>query len=282
MTYQQISRTESVKDAHSDSESGSIRITKAIRRANEEGRPALVTFLTAGFPDRSQFASILTAVAAESDVVEIGVPFSDPMADGVTIQRSSRIALEGGVSLPWILEVTKSFELDTPLILMSYLNPLLAFGFPKLAEVSRSHRIDGFIIPDLSYEESQNFRSTLDSAGLALIQLVAPVTPNDRMDKLCSASRGFVYAVTTTGTTGGNVGHSETTMEYLDRVRSRSKLPVLAGFGIRSASQVNAVATHSDGVIVGSALVEILERNEDPTDFLRTLRGLPVERKKTR
>jgi tryptophan synthase alpha chain len=239
----------------------------------------VAAFLTAGYPSPERFEVVLREVAEVADVVEIGVPFSDPMADGVTIQESSRRALESGVTLRWILETIGRNSYAAPLVLMSYLNPLLAFGFERLAREAKACGFEGVIVPDLPYEECHPIRKVLDDFGLSLIQLVSPVTPTERLEKLCEASRGFVYAVATTGTTGGQSSSGAETLVYLDRVRAVSPLPVLAGFGIRSAEQVRAVALHADGVIVGSALVELLGRGESPTRFLRELTAYSQERK---
>jgi tryptophan synthase alpha chain len=248
------------------------RLAQALREAR---RPALVAFMTAGFPEPSTFLETLAEVAQAADAVEIGVPFTDPMADGVTIQRSSRAALDSGVSLRWILDELGRREdaLAAPVLLMSYLNPLLAFGFEALAERSADVGVSGFIVPDLPFEESAPLAAALDARGLALVQLVTPATPPDRLAMLCARSQGFVYAVTRTGITGGSGGElSGEIGAYLAAVKAASKLPVCAGFGVRSREQVLAIAAHADGVIVGSALVEALERRESPADFLRTLR----------
>lgn len=250
-------------------------LERAIADARRAGRPALAPFLTAGFPDRKSFPDLLDAVAAEADLVEIGVPFSDPMADGITIQRSSRLALEAGVNLRFILDVVAAKRRKTPLVLMSYLNPLLSFGLPALAREAARAGIAGLIVPDLPYEECLPLRDEMDAAGVALVQLVTPVTPCLRLETLCRASRGFVYAVTVTGTTGGSTGSTGETLHYLDRVRAASPLPVLAGFGIRTAEHLRTLAGHADGAIVGSALIEVLLRGDDPVVFLRGLRDKP-------
>ncbi|HYM35857.1 MAG TPA: tryptophan synthase subunit alpha [Steroidobacteraceae bacterium] len=249
-------------------------ISTAIRRARENGRPALVGYLTAGFPTKESFAKNLQAVASVADVVEIGVPFSDPMADGTTIQRSSRVALQQRVSLKWIFEFLSRLRAKpkAPMLLMTYLNPLLAFGFEKLAKTAATAGVSGFIVPDLPFEECKELREALDKEGLALVQLVSPVTPDDRLAMLCKASQGFVYAVTMTGTTGKNVAVPKDVLDYMDRVRKVSPIPVCAGFGIRNREQVKLMENHVDGVVIGSALVEVLERDEDPAVFLRSLR----------
>lgn len=250
-------------------------ISAAIRKASEQGRPALVAFLTAGFPSRESFAESLAVIAGTADVVEIGVPFSDPMADGMTIQRSSQVALRQGVSLPWILETLAGLPTRpaAPLLLMSYLNPLLAFGLDSLPDRAAAAGVAGFIVPDLPFEEAGELREALDRRGLALVQMVTPVTPPERLARVCAGARGFVYAVTMTGTTGKSVAVPEDVLQYMDRVRAVSPAPVCAGFGIRSAEQVARMAGHVDGVVVGSALVEVLEQGQDPAAFLGALRG---------
>ncbi len=252
------------------------RISNAIRVRSKAGEPALVGFLTAGYPSREQFRQHLNEVAAGADVVEIGVPFTDPMADGVTIQRSSQAALAQGVTLQWILQELEAMPTPrTPLLLMSYLNPLLALGLERLAEKAARAGVAGFIVPDLPYDESEDLRAALEASQIALVQMVTPVTKPQRMKQLCAHSQGFIYAVTMTGTTGKNVAVPTEVMSYLDRVRTLAKVPVCAGFGIRSREQVERLSGHVDGVVVGSALVEVLERGESASDWLRALRGTP-------
>ncbi|HEX4648907.1 MAG TPA: tryptophan synthase subunit alpha [Steroidobacteraceae bacterium] len=249
------------------------RIQEAIRAAAARGGPALVAYLTAGFPRRESFREHVRALASTAEVIEIGVPFTDPMADGVTIQRASQAALAQGASLRWILaELEALGETGAPLLLMSYLNPLLAFGVGPLVEGAARAGVAGFIVPDLPFEESTELHSALASRQIALVQMVTPVTPAERLARLCAASEGFVYAVTTTGTTGRNVAVPDEVLGYLDSVRKVSPVPVCAGFGIRSRAQVERLTGHVDGVVVGSALVEALERGEDPAGWLRTLR----------
>jgi tryptophan synthase alpha chain len=251
------------------------RISEAIRNARSD--TAIVAFITAGFPQREKFREHLWQIGNEADVVEIGVPFTDPMADGMTIQRSSLEALRQGVSLRWVLseleQMQRAAQLPrAPLLLMSYLNPLLAFGFAELAAAAVRSGVCGFIIPDLPFDESDELRAALDVHGVGLIQMVTPVTRPERMARLCAASQGFVYAVTMTGTTGRNAAVPAEVTHYLDAVSQASKLPVCAGFGIRSREQVEHLRGHVAGVIVGSALVEVMESGEDAGNFLRSLR----------
>jgi tryptophan synthase alpha chain len=257
----------------------SERISAAIQAVVGQGRTALVGYLTAGFPSRRRFKDDLAAVAGACDIVEIGVPFSDPMADGTTVQRASFAALADGVTLPWILDELRSIEPrhSTPILLMSYLNPLLAFGMTQLPRAAEQAGVSGFIVPDLPFEESGDLRQALDAEGLALVQMVTPVTPPERLAMLCREAQGFVYAVTMTGTTGksadGKFGDVPSdVLEYMDRVKQLANVPVCAGFGIRSARQVARLAPHVDGVVFGSALVEVLERGENVGAFLKSLR----------
>ena len=249
------------------------RLSAAIRAASADGGPAIVAFLTAGFPEAKKFREHLHAVAAGADVVEIGVPFTDPMADGMTIQRSSQVALTQGVSLRWILAELGAMQRPAaPLVLMSYLNPLLQYGYERLAADAAAVGVCGFIVPDLPFDEGDDLRAALRTVGVALVQMVTPVTTPARLVQVVTASEGFVYSVTMTGTTGKSVEVPDSVLEYLARVRAASPVPVCAGFGIRSAAQVARLCGTVEGVVVGSALVEVLERGEDPTAWLRALR----------
>jgi len=249
-------------------------ISAAIRSANR-GEPALVGFLTAGHPSRERFREHLQSVAAGADVVEIGVPFTDPMADGVTVQRSSHAALAQGVTLRWIFSELEAMpRVRAPLLLMSYLNPLLAFGTERLPEACSRAGVSGLIVPDLPFDESADLRKALDTREIALVQMVTPVTEPRRLKEVCASSQGFVYAVTMTGTTGKNVSVPAEVLSYLDRVRALAPVPVCAGFGIRSREQVELLRGHVDGVVIGSALVEVLERGEDPARWLKALRSV--------
>jgi tryptophan synthase alpha chain len=250
------------------------RIGAALKR---NGEPAIVAFLTAGYPSADAFLPTLKKIAEAADAVEIGVPFSDPMADGITIQRSSQKAIEQGVNLHWIFDrlAERDFEPAAPIMLMSYLNPLLAFGYEALAARASETGVAGFLVPDLPIEESAELKAALDAHGLALIQFVTPATPDERIETIAAAGQGFIYAITKTGITGGSEDLPAELAAYLARVRAATELPICAGFGVRSAAQVARIAAHVDGVIVGSALVEVLERGEDPAAFLRGLRSGP-------
>ena len=254
--------------------SSAEKIESILKKINRNNETALVPFFTAGYPRLDSFASDLINISKVGDVVEIGVPFSDPMADGMTIQRSSHQALINGVSLKWIFDQIEavSDQLQAPLVMMSYLNPLLAFGYEELAQRAKKVGIGGFIVPDLPLEESYELQSSLENIGLGLIQLITPATPIDRMVDLCAASKGFIYAVTMTGITGSDSGLATNLAKYLDQICGITDLPVCAGFGVRSAEDVKMIGRHAAGAIVGSALVEVMEREEDFVGFLERLR----------
>lgn len=251
------------------------RISSAIRAVSARGELALIAYLTAGFPNRERFQADLRRIASAADVVEIGVPFTDPMADGVTIQRSSRVALDQGVSLRWILGELEAMQprLDAPLLLMSYLNPLLALGIESLARAAARAGVAGFIVPDLPFDEGDALQGALAARGLALVHMVTPVTAEARLARICERSQGFLYAVTITGTTGRNIAVPAEVTDYLDTVRRHARVPVCAGFGIRGREQLDQLRGHVDGVVIGSALVELLEQGADPAEWLRSLRN---------
>ena len=254
--------------------SSAEKIESILKKINRNNETALIPFFTAGYPQLDSFSSDLINISKVGDVVEIGVPFSDPMADGMTIQRSSHQALINGVSLKWIFDQIEavSDQLQAPLVMMSYLNPLLAFGYEELAQRAKKVGIGGFIVPDLPLEESYELQSSLENMGLGLIQLITPATPINRMINLCAASKGFVYAVTMTGITGSDSGLATNLAKYLDQICGITDLPVCAGFGVRSAEDVKMIGRHAAGAIVGSALVEVMEREEDFVGFLERLR----------
>ena len=250
------------------------KIEQILRAAKKNNHVALVPFFTAGYPYAESFQQALIDICKVGDVVENGVPFSDPMADGMTIQRSSHIALKNGVHLKWIFDQIEMVadELQAPMVMMSYLNPLLAYGYEALAKRAQEVGIGCFIVPDLPLEECHELQAALESRKLGLIQLITPTSSVDRMEKLCAASKGFIYAVTMTGITGSDKGLSADLSNYLEQISKISKLPVCAGFGVRSAEDVRMIGQHATGAIIGSALVEAMEREEDLIGFLERLR----------
>jgi tryptophan synthase alpha chain len=252
---------------------GGARIESAVRRAGAAGRPATAAFLTAGYPDRARFAASLRAVAGAADVVEVGVPFSDPVADGPTIQRTSREALAGGISLVAILEELREMRslLEAPVVLMSYANPLLAYGVARFAADAASAGVAGLIVPDLPVEEQDLLAPELRAAAIGLVQLVAPTTPRERALRLAARSEGFVYAVAVTGTTGRSASDLASLLASIAAMKEVCATPVLAGFGIRTSRDVAAIVPPADGVVVGSALLEAIDAGVDPVAFLAEL-----------
>ena len=261
--------------------SESIRSRARVKSNGTSGGVAVVPFLTAGYPTKDSFVTNLLKIAPYAAAIEIGVPFSDPMADGVTIQESSRIAITNGVTLDWIFTTLAGLSPQQraslpPLVLMGYLNPFLMMGLDVVAARSNEAGIAALIIPDLPMEEGQSFRKTLRAAGTGLIQLVSPVTPPDRAAELCRMSDGFVYAVTVTGVTGGSSASASSlspeTHQYLARLKAASGItPVCAGFGISGVAQVRQLAGICDGAIVGSAIIRCLQRGDDVGTFVAEL-----------
>jgi tryptophan synthase alpha chain len=252
---------------------GGDRIAAAIFKATNAGRAAVAAYVTAGFPARGAFPALLHEVSAACDILEVGIPFSDPMADGVTIQRASRIALLDGTTLSWTLRTlaASAGAFATPIVIMSYLNPLLAYGPSRLAREAAAAGVAGFIVPDLPLEEQDRLRPLLGDSGLAFIQMVTPATPASRLKRIGAEADGFVYAVTVTGTTGGRLGARSDLTAYLHRARATTTRPLLAGFGVRSWDDVAAAVPPADGVVVGSALIAAIERGESPSAFLAEL-----------
>jgi tryptophan synthase alpha chain len=246
-------------------------VEEAIRGADG---PALCAYLMAGYPDRATFARQLVAVSRVADLVEVGVPFSDPIADGRTIQQAGFEALAAGTTLDAVLELVADAGdvIGAPCLLMGYYNPFLAHGLDRLAGDLASAGIAGLVVPDLPLEESGPLEKAL-GPGPGLVRLATPTTPPDRLRALGKATAGFLYAVTSTGVTGGNLEVPAELLTYLDRARRATDRPVLAGFGVRERSQVAKLADHVDGVVVGSALIEAISLGLDPSRWLLSLRG---------
>ena len=238
------------------------RIAKRFERLKNDGRKGFIPFVTAGDPDlETSLEIVLKLVELGADVIELGVPFSDPMADGPTIQRSSQRALEKGVSLRDVLELARSIrrKTDTPIILFSYLNPLLRFGIESLVRHAADAGLDGILITDAVDEESAGYSIMLDSVGLDLISLIAPTTTDERLEKITAMSRGFLYAVSRAGVTGARSEMAAGAEQLVARARGFTELPIAVGFGISTADQVNDVWRYADAAVVGSAIVSEIE-----------------------
>ncbi len=244
-------------------ESGVARIERAFARARAEGRLAVAIYLTVGFPDREATPGLLrAALDGGADVIELGVPFSDPMADGSTVQRANEAALAKGIRLDdCIAEGTAlARERDACVLLMGYLNPFLRYGPRRLAEDCRSGRISGVIVPDLPAEESAELDDVLLPAEVARIDLYAPTTPDERLARLLPQARGFVYCVSLTGVTGARAGLSDEVGPFVRRVRAHTSLPIAVGFGISRPEHARALRGVADGVVVGSAAIDAVAR----------------------
>lgn len=237
------------------------RIEAALRRAASEKRAALIPFLVAGDPSPGETPALVAALAeAGADVVELGVPFSDPVADGPAIQRASERALAGGTTLPRTLDLVRRIRerTEVPLVLFGYLNPILAFGVPALCREAPGAGIDGLLVVDLPVEEGAGMRDAFRAAGLDTIQLAAPTSGAERIRRIAAESRGFVYAISRTGVTGARAELADGLAELVAAVRKATSLPVAVGFGVSRPEQAREVAALADGVVVGSALVEAI------------------------
>jgi tryptophan synthase alpha chain len=228
-------------------------------------KPALVAYVTCGDPDLATTREIiLAAIEAGADVIELGVPFSDPVADGPVIQRASERALKNGTSLPQVLTLAAEIRQQaqsTGLIVFSYLNPILRMGMRKFCEVARHAGVDGVLVTDLPVEEAGEYLRIMRANDLAPVFLAAPTSPDERLKRIADASRGFVYAVSRTGVTGARQQLADDARKLVRRLRRVTKLPVALGFGISTADQFAEVGEFADAVVVGSAIVETIERN---------------------
>lgn len=236
---------------------GVERIAAAFETAREEGRAALMPYMVGGFPNHQASLAVAAAYAENgADLVELGVPFSDPLADGPTIHAAATRALKAGATLDSVLEVCASVSERVPVVLMVYSNMALAGGgVEEFARRAAGAGAAGAIVPDLPLDEAEEARAAFDEAGLALVPLLAPTTAPERLARICAAARGFVYAVSTVGTTGERDELPAGLAEQVSAARSASAVPVVVGFGIGTPEQVAQVGELADGVIVGSRLV---------------------------
>ncbi len=242
------------------------RIGDRFARRKAEGRPAFVAFLTAGDPSTERTVECALALdAAGADVLELGVPFSDPLADGPVIQRASERALARGVGLPQVLDAVRAIRRrsELPLLLFSYFNPLLQHGLPRLAREAKDAGVDGVLVTDLPPEEGGEWIACAREADVDTVFLASPTSPDDRLARVAEASRGFVYAVSRTGVTGERQSLSADARPLVERLRARTSVPVALGFGLSTPEQVREAAAVADGVVVGSALVRFLEEHPE-------------------
>lgn len=249
----------------------SMTLQQRIETANGQGRIARVPFITAGFPDRQRFLQALRDLdASGADIIEVGVPFSDPVADGPVVEDASRRALEMGISLEWIItELTAlSPRLKAGLVLMGYYNPFLQYGLERLAADAAKASVQGFIVPDLPLEEDGPFRSALRPFSMDLIALVGPNTSDERMRAYAQSASGYVYVVSAMGTTGVRKDLPVEAAETVRRAQSIFSLPVALGFGIQNPNQVAAMPVQPQAAVFGSALLRHLDAGGTAAEFM--------------
>jgi tryptophan synthase alpha chain len=258
------------------------RIATTFDQSRAEGRAVLVPYMTAGFPDlETSEAVILSLVAGGADLIEIGVPFSDPLADGATVQRASQVALANGVRLADCLDLVQRLRtvhgVTIPLLFMGYYNPILQYGVERFAQDAAAVGLDGVIVPDLPAEESDELLAACRANGRDLIFMVAPTSTTERISQVAARASGFVYCVSLTGVTGSR-SEMPDLAPYLARIRELTALPLAIGFGISTPEHVRHVAAIADGVAVGSALINALEQASPAAmpaaaeDFIRLLK----------
>jgi len=238
------------------------RIKTTFECTHQQGRIALIPYLPVGYPDLETTLALAPALAeAGADLFELGVPYSDPQADGATIQRATHQALQNGVTPRICLETAAAIRrtVDVPLLLMSYYNPICRFGNVAFCQAAAEAGVDGLIVPDLPPEEASDLLAAADAHRLDLIFLVAPTSTEERLRIVASEARGFIYCVSLSGVTGARAQLSSGLADYLARVRRFSDLPLAVGFGISHPEHVHEVARHADGAIVASALIDRLD-----------------------
>jgi tryptophan synthase alpha chain len=253
-------------------------LDEMFERSRTEGRATLVPYVTGGFPRPSEYVDLAVAVLeAGADALEIGIPFSDPLLDGPSIQRSQQIALEAGVTPAHCLEYARDIHAQTqkPLLFMGAYNPVLAYGLTKFCAASAEAGVSALIIPDLPFEEQGELRVAADAAGLHVIQLVAPTSTPERLRRACEVATGFIYCISVSGVTGAHRNIAPTAQPLVERVRRLTDVPVAVGFGIANPDTAREVATFADGVIVGSALIDVIAQAGDAgragAEFVRLL-----------
>jgi tryptophan synthase alpha chain len=241
------------------------RIADAFTTLKQNGKKGFIPYITAGDPDLSTTEQLLITIAPYATLIELGVPFSDPMADGPVIQRASERALKHGFGLQEILDTAARArkQIDTPIILFSYYNPLLQFGLKRVAQAAKDAGVDGVLVTDLTPEESGEFEAELHAHDLDMIFLIAPTSTDERLKLVAEHASGFIYAVSRAGVTGTRETVSAEAEKLVNRMRQFSSLPIAVGFGISTAAQVADVSRYAVAVVVGSAIVAQMERLTD-------------------
>lgn len=259
----------------SEASGGEERIARAFQLARDESRAALMPYMVAGFPNQETSLAVAAAYAdTGADLIELGIPYSDPLADGPVIHAAATAALDAGVTLSSALEVCRSVADRVPVVLMVYSNMVLAHGgAAEFARLAAAAGAAGTIVPDLPLEEADGMRGAFDDAGLALVPLVAPTTPDERRARICAAARGFVYLVSTLGTTGERDEIPAALADLVERTKAMAELPIAVGFGIGTPQQAAQVGEIADGVIIGSRLVRAVAEAASEQDAVEAVAG---------
>ncbi|MEM9777576.1 MAG: tryptophan synthase subunit alpha [Chloroflexota bacterium] len=249
-----------------------------IQNAFNKGRPAFMPYSVMGYPNREAgLETIRQLVDAGADLLELGIPFSDPLADGPTIQVATQQSLENGTTLKDCLQMTRELRaegIETPGVMMGYVNPMMAYGLEQFVADAAEAGVDGLIVPDVPPEEAGELEALCEQHGMALIQFLAPTSTPDRIKLVTKNAKGFIYLVSLTGVTGGRNKVSDTLNEFVDRVREETETPLAVGFGISNGEQAAEVGSYADGIIVGSALVKRAnESAESVRELADELRG---------
>ncbi|HAL49504.1 MAG: tryptophan synthase subunit alpha [SAR202 cluster bacterium] len=260
------------------------RIDTTFQRLRSAGQSALAPFVTVGFPDvPTSEALAKTVLDAGGDMLELGIPFSDPLADGPTIQMTSYEALKHGVNVASSIEFLtrlRASGVEAPLVFMGYYNPFLRYGVERFLADASSAGLDGIIVPDLPTEEAGDFRAACNRAGIHMIPLLAPTSPDSRIEESCKGASGFIYCVSLAGVTGARSSMSSGVSDLVGRIRRHTDLPVLVGFGVSQREHVEQISEFADGVIVASALLDAVAKSpagaalDTARQFVRGLKGL--------
>ena len=258
---------------------GRSRITAAFKQAEETQTAALMPYFPLGYPNRETSLDVIEAIAKHSDLIELGIPFSDPLADGPTIQRSTQIALENGTTTIDCLAMVKELRqrgVTTPFIMMGYYNPILAYGQEKFVADAKAAGVDGFIVPDLPPDEADELEEIVNEAEMNLVHFLAPTSNASRIDLVTNRAQGFIYLVSLTGVTGARTTVKSNLEEFVGNVRAKANIPLAVGFGISNPEQAGKVGSVADGVIVGSALINATDavadnKSQAAADFVKSL-----------
>ncbi|MHB0913326.1 MAG: tryptophan synthase subunit alpha [Armatimonadota bacterium] len=251
------------------------RIDEKFAALRARGEKALVCFVTAGDPDMETTRRIVLAMdEAGADIVEIGIPFSDPVADGPSIQAASMRSLERGTKVAGILEMVRSIraESELPIVLMTYYNPIFRYGLERFAKDAAGAGADGVIVTDLTPEDGGDWKSAADAAGLSTILLLAPTSTEERIERVAKLGSGFIYCVSRTGVTGAQTEMAQGVRELVAAIRARTDKPIAVGFGISRPEHVREVCEYADGAVVGSRLVDLISRKGDDPSLFAELR----------